>query len=504
MGTDRKMDAHTPVIVGAGQYTNRTDEGAEPQSPVELMLEATAAADRDSGASLASRADVVATVPIISWKYSDPGRLLASELGNDGAKTWYPSMGGNSPQMLLNRLCNSVAAGELSIGLLCGGEAWLSSGRARKAGEDLSWPTQSSSEVPDWGSDDKFSMGHPAELAHGIIKPVDTYPLFETALMHAALEEHPGRTLTEQLREVGEMWAGFSRVAAGNPYAWNREALSAQEIITPTEDNRYVSWPYTKRMVSNPNVDMASALIVTSAEVAEAASISRDRWVFPYTGTDGKDRIMSERHSFVRSPSIGVAGRRCLELAGVTLDDVAHLDVYSCFPSAVQLFCHEFGIEPLDRQLTVYGGLAFAGGPWNNPVGHALAAMVGVLREDPGTLGLVTANGGNVDKHAFGLFGTSPPAHGWRHQAPQEEIEESVTGRQVLTDYSGPVTVEAFTVVHDRDRVRERLIAPCITADGDRVWAVSDDAELMENAESTDLVGNAADIGEGAELTLTP
>ena len=42
MGTD----ARTPVIVGAGQYTNRTNEGADPLSPVDLMLEATAAADR--------------------------------------------------------------------------------------------------------------------------------------------------------------------------------------------------------------------------------------------------------------------------------------------------------------------------------------------------------------------------------------------------------------------------------------------------------------------------
>lgn len=211
---------------------------------------------------------------------------------------------------------------------------------------------------------------------------------------------------------------------------------------------------------------------------------------------------MSERHSFVRSPSIGVAGRRCLELSGVTLDDVAHLDVYSCFPSAVQLFCHEFGIQPLDRQLTVYGGLAFAGGPWNNPVGHALASMVGVLREDPGTLGLVTANGGNVDKHAFGLLGTEPPSRGWQHEAPQAEIEAAVTGRKVLTDYTGPVTVEAYTVVHDRDRNRERLIAPCITPAGERVWGLSHDADAMELAESTDLVGTPSDLGEDAVLTL--
>ena len=112
---------------------------------------------------------------------------------------------------------------------------------------------------------------------------------------------------------------------------------------------------------------------------------------------------MSERAGFTSSAAIGVAGNRALELAGVGIDDVAHLDVYSCFPSAVQLALRELGIDP-GRQLTVYGGLCFAGGPWNNPVGHAIASMVGVLRDDPGSRGLVTANGGNVEKHAFGVY----------------------------------------------------------------------------------------------------
>jgi acetyl-CoA C-acetyltransferase len=498
MGTD----ATTPVIVGVGQFTNRPGEGPGPLSPTDLMAEAVAAAEHDCGAALAPRADVVATVPVISWRYGDPGRVVADAFGATEARTWYPGMGGNSPQMLLNRLCNSIAAGEIGVGLLCGGESWLSTGRARRAGEELDWFRQDPSVAADWGSEDRFTMGHPAELAHGIVKPVDTYPLFETALMHEALVEDPGLTPEGRLREVGEMWAGFSEVASHNPYSWTREAYTAEEILTPGPDNRYVSWPYTKRMVSNPNVDMASALLVTSVEVARGAGVPRDRWVFPHSGTDGKDRIMSERHSFVDSPSIGVGGRRCLELSGVDLDDVAHLDVYSCFPSAVQLFCREFGIGLLDRPMTVYGGLSFAGGPWNNPVGHALAAMVGVLREDPGAVGLVTANGGNVDKHAFGLLGAQPPARGWRHDVPQREIEASVEGRKVLTDYTGPVAVEAYTVVHDRDGGLERLIAPCLTPDGDRVWGLSRDGTLMERAESNDLVGSGGHLEADATLSL--
>ncbi|MCZ7631171.1 MAG: hypothetical protein M5U19_19945 [Microthrixaceae bacterium] len=107
----------------------------------------------------------------------------------------------------------------------------------------------------------------------------------------------------------------------------------------------------------------------------------------------------------------------------------------------MQLFCEEFDLDPLSRPLTVYGGLAFAGGPWNNPVGHALATMVDRLRGSDDAFGLVTANGGNVDKHAFGVLGTAPPPNGFRHDCPQAEIEAAATPRKVLQDYSGPATV---------------------------------------------------------------
>ena len=71
------------------------------------------------------------------------------------------------------------------------------------------------------------------------------------------------------------------------------------------------------------------------------------------------------------------------------LDDVARFDLYSCFPSAVQVAMRALGIADDDaRPLTVTGGLGFAGGPVNNYPTHAIARMVEVLRGDPGELRL--------------------------------------------------------------------------------------------------------------------
>ena len=70
-----------------------------------------------------------------------------------------------------------------------------------------------------------------------------------------------------------------------------------------------------------------------------------------------------------------IGARRVLELSGVGVDDVDIVDLYSCFPSAVQVAARELGLSTDDssRSLTITGGLTFAGGPWNNYVMHSIA-----------------------------------------------------------------------------------------------------------------------------------
>ena len=133
-----------------------------------------------------------------------------------------------------------------------------------------------------------------------------------------------------------------------------------------------VGFPYTKAMNSNWDLDQAAALILCSAAAAEAAGVARDRWVFPWSGTDAHDTMLfSERDNFWSSPAIRTAGRVAFELADRSVDDVAHVDLYSCFPSAVQIAATELGLSQ-DRQLTLTGGLPFAGGPAQQ-LRHALA-----------------------------------------------------------------------------------------------------------------------------------
>ncbi len=488
------LDPRSPVIVGVGQFLNRDDEN--PIEPVRLAAIAARLAADDCGApSILTALDAVAVAPIVSWRYGDPGRLIAEELGATPSLTMYPTIGGNTPQLLMTRVCERIAAGEMSSALICGAEAYRTRMRAKKHELPLDWQRQDRDVQPGWTDGTTFEMPHQAEMALGIIMPTQNYPLFENALRHEA-----GRSAAEHSAHIAGIWAGFSAVAADNPHAWDRTPHTAEEIATVTSANRMVGFPYTKHMVSNSHVDMASAVLVCSVERATSLGIPRDRWVFPLSGADTKDPTMSNRTSFTSSAAIRHGGRAALDLAGVGIDDVAHVDVYSCFPSAVEIACAELGLST-DRQLTVYGGLCFAGGPWNNPVGHAICAMVDVLREDPGSTGLVTANGGNIQKHSFGVYSSEPPATGFRSAHPQFAVDTEPLV-PVIENYAGAATIETWTVMHERDGSIGRSHAVLRTPGGERGWAVATDTDVGAALEAEDPIGWTVTIGPDAQLLL--
>ncbi|MEZ5322223.1 MAG: acetyl-CoA acetyltransferase [Microthrixaceae bacterium] len=488
------IDPRTPVVVGVGQFLNRDDSlGLD---PLTLAIEAVRRAARDCGVdSLPGRVDAIAVVPIVSWRYGDPGRRLAAELGAGPALTMYPHVGGNTPQMLLNRLAERIGVGQLDRALLCGAEAYRTRMRAKRNGVTLTWPHEDLALQPTWTEPGEFAMGHPDELALGIMMPTQCYPLFENALAHEA-----GRTASEQQLRCGELWEGYARVASTNPFAWDRTPYTAVEIADVTAENRIVGFPYTKHMVSNPDVDMASAAIIMSARAAADDGIDPDRWVFVHAGADAADPQLSERPSFTTSAAIRRAGTAAIDAAGIGVDDIAHIDVYSCFPSAVQIACRELGVGT-NRTLTTYGGLCFAGGPWNNPVGHAIASMIDVLRDDPGTFGLITANGGNLQKHSFGVYSTSPPKAPFTAPRPQSAVDAEAW---VDTDpnYAGPATIEAWTVMHERDGSIGRAHAVLRAPSGRRRWAVSIDPTVGAALEESDRIGTTATVEADSTLQL--
>jgi acetyl-CoA C-acetyltransferase len=176
-----------------------------------------------------------------------------------------------------------------------------------------------------------------------------------------------------------------------------------------------------------------------------------------------------------------------------------HVDLYSCFPAAVQVAAAELGL-PETRPLTVTGGLTFGGGPLNNYVMHAIARTVELLRDQPGTRGLVTANGGNLDKHAHGVYSSAPPEQDFRFDNVQSEID-ALPARACIADHEGEVTLESYSVMYDGF---EPAIAhcACLTTNGERTWVNSEDPELLEAMTREEFCGRAARIIAG-QLSVT-
>jgi acetyl-CoA C-acetyltransferase len=127
----------------------------------------------------------------------------------------------------------------------------------------------------------------------------------------------------------------------------------------------------------------------------------------------------------------------------------------------------------------------------NNYVTHSIATMANVLRDDPGSVGFCSANGGYITKHAFGVYSTTPPTDGFQHQDCQEEIN-AFPSVDLDADHIGLATVEAYTVMHGAEGP-EKGLAALRTANG-RQWATTNDPALMNSMMDEEHVGRSVEV----------
>ncbi|MBG0567266.1 type II toxin-antitoxin system Rv0910 family toxin [Actinoplanes aureus] len=480
------IDAWTPVIVGVGQVCERSTEplGGD---PVSLAVRALRLAAEDAGADLLARADSVGYVASVSWQYPDGAALIAETVGATPAETVQTSIfGGDGSLRLLNDAAAAIAEGRVSIALLGGAEAAATAAAAERAGRDLAWPGQPEGTAPTRSVGVDTAPNTDVEIAAGLVAPIYLYALIESAVRGKL-----GSSPAKHRERITELWSRFSGVAADNPHAWRPERHSASALAEPGADNRPISAPYPKLLTANLSVNQATGIIVCSASAAHEAGIPQDRWVFVHAGAHATDEwYVTERHDLASSPAIRAAGDAVLGHAGLTIDEVRHIDLYACFPSAVEIGAAELDL-PLDdprRPLTVTGGLTFAGGPGNNYTSHAVANLVPLLRADPDQYGLATALGWYLTKHAATVLSARPPRREYRDIDADLRLPRPAA-RKVDTGWTGPAVCEAYTVPYGRDGEPEAVIVTAITPGGDRVVRRVADRELIDRLLEDDPLG---------------
>ena len=507
-----------PILVGAAQITQRKE--ADPVlDPLGLMIQAGRLAFADAGADGLSRLiDTVCVVNSFSCDDENVPQRLSRALGLTPREAVYSLIGGNTPQMLVNRYSRDIAAGRKQAVLIAGAEAIYAMVRAAREKSTLDWPDNITwRQVRDDGLPVNFDTllrlgceheakrlhaageqypepNNRAEDAFDLFLPQFMYPFFETALRALS-----GRTPEEHRRYLGARCERLGRIAVQNPHAWERRAATADEITQATGKNRYVAYPYTIRMMANINVDQAAAVILTSLEAAEKLGIDRTRWVYPMGGAEFRNIWhVSRRPCLHDSPAVTEASRLALGQAGLTLSDIGVFDLYSCFPSAVEIARLALGISEADgRDLSVTGGLAHFGGPGNNYTLHAIASVVERIRRDCGLKAMVTANGWFNSKHAVGIYGAGEPLHPWEDR-DDEPIQRAIDAQALpepVERAEGRLSVEAYMIRHDLEGRPEQGTVIGRLADGRRALADIDaDPQGLLKLEQIELVGRTGEV----------
>jgi acetyl-CoA C-acetyltransferase len=485
-----------PVVIATGQSIDRSPKATA------IDLATTAAQEAlESVPGIRPRVQMVSVVNVMSKIGPAPATVLSRRLGLAPTRTEVTAIGGNSPQWLVSRAATSIAAGELDATLIVGAEAQHSA----KAGvigaaSDHDEPAGAGDAPPDAVvGDDRAGVGS-VEWSVGLGAPVHVYALFESVIAHRAR-----RSAAQQREVLGTLMTRFTEVAATQPAAWFPTVRSPTELASITPDNRLIAEPYPKRMCAFLNVNQGAAVLVTSLAAASAAGVAEEA-VFCWSGADATEVwFPTARPDLGSSAGLRAAAGAALTAAAVGVDDIDAFDFYSCFPCAVEMAVEALGIVPDDaRGLTTTGGLPYFGGPGNNYSLHAVATMVERLRRFGGT-GLVSAMGWYATKHAVGVYGATPPAHGWRRgetTEAQQVIDSSAL--PVADEANSPGVVVAATAVIGRDGAVSAAPVIARLPDGRQMAAAASPDELTALA-GRDLVGAHIEVsGTPPRYRLTP
>ena len=513
-----------PVLIGAAQYTQPRD--AKPAlDPLGLMVKAGLGAFTNAGNNaLRSIIDTVCVVNSFSRDDASLPLALSKALGIKPEHAIYSLIGGNSPQMLVNSFARDIAAGRRRSVLLSGAEAIYSLYRHSRGKTVLDWKDnvtfqhlkknslpanfdtllrlgcEHEKDILKAAGDTYYETNNAVEESYDLFLPQFMYPFFETSLRYLS-----GRGVKEHQLFMGRRYECFSRVASRNPYAWRRKIYSAEEFTTATPHNRYVVYPYTMRTMANINVDQSAALIMTSEQDADALGIDHSKMIYPMGGAELNNIWhVSQRPRLYDSPAISEAARLTLRQSGLSLSDIGFFDLYSCFPSAVEISRQAIGIPEDDpRDLTVTGGLACFGGPGNNYTMHAIVSAIARIRHDRRLKAMITANGWYNSKHAIGVYGAEPPDHPWEDRddsAIQKAIDAESLPEPVI-QAEGLLTIEAYMIRYDQEGHLDRATIIGRLRDNRRALAeVRADTGDLRKLERIELVGKTGEVRYDAAL----
>ena len=383
-----------PVVIGLG-ITQQKGSYAELDEALFLMENVAMQAINDCGNSKIKDFIDVIDIPKGFWRYRDPGKWIAEKNNFSNAKTSVNKIG-VLQQHLINNTCNKIIKGEIRAGLILGGESRAKMIAALKEG--IEYKEMELSTNPDQyvkAKDDLYGEGEAEALG---LMAVGYY-----AVMESAMRKSKNLTLKEHEDYLGSMYADFSEIASKNQYAASDKSISKDQIMLANSDNKPMAYPYNKYHCTSWNVSQASAILICEEGLADQLNISKQKRIYPMASSETNHMIaLIQRPSLISSAGLKLASEKINEVVDKHSINLNLIDLYSCFPVAVQQFENVLNLNTKTSR-TITGAMPFAGGPLNNYMLHATVQALLKLRSESGH-SLITGVSGMMTKQSFCLW----------------------------------------------------------------------------------------------------
>ena len=480
-----------PVLVGIGSLQQK-GSFAELDEALILMEKVTLEAIEDTQAPEIKRYIDEIQIPKGYWAYRDPGKWIAEKHGFPKAKTSVTKIG-VLQQNLINSACQKIVNGDIRASLIVGGEARFKIIQALKEG--LVFEEMRLTVNPDHYVKAKEDLYISEEIDALGMMAVGYYAIIESAIRYKNK-----RTLKEHEKFLGDSYERFSKIAAQNPHAWNQNAFTSEEIQTSSPKNQRIAYPYNKLHNSSWNVNQASALILTSEEIANKLGIPNSQRVYPLVSSETNHMIgVIQRPDLTNPIGLQLATDYLLETAANNQIYPSLYELYSCFPVAVQLFAEALKV-PDNIDKTITGGMPFAGGPLNNYMLHATAQMLMKIREHTNEIGLITGVSGMMTKQALAIWGKDPLMD-FESKDVTKEAEKIEIPVPMSNLEKGSARIIGCTALYEKLNPLKAVFY-AEDSQGHRLVLTSNEEKIIKQAEEEECIGIETNFSNKQVLSL--
>ncbi len=467
-----------PVVIGIGAVQQKGNFKDLDEALI-LMEQATQKAINDStNKNITNYIDEI-LVPKGFWRYRDPAKWIAKRNGFKDVITSVAKIG-VLQQNLLNSVCNKISDGKINAGLILGGESRYKILRSKI--ESQKYLETELNINPDnyiKAEDDLTLNEEEKELGS---MAVGYYAILESAF-RASLK----KGLQEHNHDIAKLYSNFSKIASKNNEGWIEKPIKQSLIQQESKNNPLQAYPYNKHHCTSWNVNQSCAIIICSEKLADKLNIPIEKRVYPLASSETNHMVSTlQRPNLIDPIGMKLAANFILDVCKKNKLKVNDYDLYSCFPVAVQMFAKSLGLK-IDDQITVTGGMPFAGGPLNSYVLHSTVKLISKIRNRKKGLGIITGVSGMMTKQSYALWSKNPDINFVCKDFTKDAkaIEKPI---ELYKKSTGKGKIIGYTVTKN-ETSKKAIIYLDISNERKRKLITSSDESIIKLMETTEWVG---------------